>query len=70
LKPPSAFAWAPLRWVLAAIAAVAGFTVLGRTDAHYQNRRFDDALHLPGVVAADYDGRSLEVPITYDNPLT
>ncbi|MEO8692938.1 MAG: hypothetical protein ABI658_05440 [Acidimicrobiales bacterium] len=70
MKPPSAFAWAPLRWLLAAIAAVVGFTVLGITDADYRNRPFDDALQASGVVAADYDGRSLKVPITYDNPLT
>ena len=55
---------------MAAIAAAVGFGVLAHTDANYQNRRFDDAQHLRGVVAADYDGRSLRVPITYDNPLT
>ncbi|MEO5841902.1 MAG: hypothetical protein ABIQ73_02710 [Acidimicrobiales bacterium] len=70
MKPPSAFAWAPLRWLLAAIAAVIGFTVLGITDADFRNRPFDDAIQLQGVVAGDYDGRSLKVPITYDNPLT
>ena len=70
MKPPSAFAWAPLRWLLAAIAAAIGFTVLSATDADYQNRRFDDAIHLSGVVSTDYDGRSLEVPIAYENPLT
>ena len=53
-----------------AVAAAVGLVVVGYTDAHSANRPFVDALHLDAVVATDYDGRSLHVPVTYDNPLT
>jgi len=56
--------------MLLAVVAAVGLVVLGYTDAHSANRPFGDALHLSAVVSADYDGRSLHVPVTYDNPLT
>jgi hypothetical protein len=70
LKLPRPFVWAPLRWTVVGIVVGAAFVALGYADAGLVNRRFEHAQRATGVVDAEYDEKSLAIPITYDNPFT
>jgi hypothetical protein len=58
-----------LRWIGIAVLVVTTLATVNGLAVAGENRRFSDALHVPGVVAASYTD-SLTVPVSYRNPTT